>query len=176
MSDPLVRYVTLAYGDAPGVYRQSLMLLVSLVAHAPDPYELVVATDRPERYVWFGTRVEIEYVRSVAAGSMEGIRPVFDAPEARASSSPPWPDRRPRRPAGCRRARAAQSDTVRDGPCRRPACSCTSANTSSAAHGAWATGGCGTRYVTAPSARGQSTATMRCGTPAWSASARQIAR
>jgi hypothetical protein len=58
----VVRYVTLAYGDAPGVYRQSLMLLLSLVAHAPEPYELVVATDRPECYVWFGTRVEIEYL------------------------------------------------------------------------------------------------------------------
>src|SRR3954463_1387508 len=62
MSDRLVRYVTLAYGDAPGVYRQSLMLLLSLVAHAPDPYELLVATDRPECYVWFGTRVEIEFL------------------------------------------------------------------------------------------------------------------
>ena len=62
-----VRYVTLAYGDAPGVYRQSLMLLLSLVAHAPEPYELVVATDRPECYVWFGTRVEIEYPRRTAA-------------------------------------------------------------------------------------------------------------
>ena len=62
MSDPVVRYVTLAYGDAPGVYRQSLMLLLSLVAHAPEPYELLVATDRPECYVWFGTRVEIEFL------------------------------------------------------------------------------------------------------------------
>ena len=58
----MIRYVTLAYGDAPGVYRQSLMLLLSLVAHAPEPYELLVATDRPECYVWFGTRVEIEYL------------------------------------------------------------------------------------------------------------------
>ena len=62
MSDPVVRYVTLAYGDAPGVYRQSLMLLLSLVAHAPEPYELLVATDRPPCYVWFGTRVEIEFL------------------------------------------------------------------------------------------------------------------
>src|SRR5919198_4663279 len=58
----MVRYVTLAYGGAPGVFRQSLMLLVSLVAYAPDPYELVVATDRPEYFVWFGTRVEIAYL------------------------------------------------------------------------------------------------------------------
>jgi hypothetical protein len=56
------RYVTLAYGGSPAVYRQSVMLLVSLVAHAPEPRDLVVATDRPECYVWFGTRVEIEFL------------------------------------------------------------------------------------------------------------------
>ena len=63
-SDPAqpTRFVTLAYGHTPSIYRQSLMLLVSLVAHAAAPYELVVATDRPECYVWFGTRVEIEYL------------------------------------------------------------------------------------------------------------------
>jgi hypothetical protein len=71
----MVRYVTLAYGDAPGVYRQSLMLLVSLVAYAPGPYELVVATDRPEVYVWFGTRVEIEYIDGPRLDSWRGRDP-----------------------------------------------------------------------------------------------------
>ncbi len=73
--DRLVRYVTLAYGDAPGVYRQSLMLLLSLVAHAPEPYELVVATDRPECYVWFGTRVEIEYLDFARLTAWRGPNP-----------------------------------------------------------------------------------------------------
>jgi len=67
-----VRYVTMAYGDAPGVYRQSLMLLLSLVAHAPEPYELVVATDRPASYVWFGTRVEIEYLDAARLDAWRG--------------------------------------------------------------------------------------------------------
>jgi hypothetical protein len=71
----MIRYVTLAYGDAPGVYRQSLMLLVSLVAHAPEPYELVVATDRPEFYVWFGTRVEIEYLDAARLEAWRGPAP-----------------------------------------------------------------------------------------------------
>ncbi len=71
----MIRYVTLAYGDAAGVYRQSLMLLVSLVAHAPDPYELIVATDRPERYVWFGTRVDIEYLDPARLEAWRGPRP-----------------------------------------------------------------------------------------------------
>ena len=73
--DALVRYVTLAYGDPPGVYRQSLMLLLSLVAHAPEPYELVVATDRPECYVWFGTRVEIEYLDFARLNAWRGPSP-----------------------------------------------------------------------------------------------------
>lgn len=71
----MIRYVTLAYGEAPGVYRQSLMLLLSLVAHAPEPYELVVATDRPECYVWFGTRVEIEFVDLARLQAWKGPRP-----------------------------------------------------------------------------------------------------
>lgn len=71
----MTRYVTLAYGDAPGVYRQSLMLLLSLVAHAPEPYELVVATDRPDCYVWFGTRVEIEYLDAARLETWRGPQP-----------------------------------------------------------------------------------------------------
>jgi hypothetical protein len=70
-----IRYVTLAYGDAPGVYRQSLMLLLSLVAHAPEPYALVVATDRPDCYVWFGTRVEIEYLDAARLDAWRGPQP-----------------------------------------------------------------------------------------------------
>jgi hypothetical protein len=70
-----MRYVTLAYGDAPGVYRQSLMLLVSLVAYAPPPYEIVVATDRPECYVWFGTRVEIEFLDAAKLEAWRGAQP-----------------------------------------------------------------------------------------------------
>ena len=60
------------------------MLLVSLLAHAPEPYELVVATDRPECYVWFGTRVEIEYL-DVAGCDLARCRAVLDAAEARAA-------------------------------------------------------------------------------------------
>ena len=76
-SDPAkpTRYVTLAYGESPSVYRQSLMLLVSLVAHASEPYELTVATDRPECYVWFGTRVEIEYLDRQRLDAWRGSEP-----------------------------------------------------------------------------------------------------
>jgi len=58
----VTKFITLAYGDAPATYRQSLMLLVSLIAYAPEPTEIVVVTDHPERFVWFGTRIEIDYL------------------------------------------------------------------------------------------------------------------
>jgi hypothetical protein len=87
----MTRYVTLAYGDAPGVYRQSVMLLVSLVAHAPDPYELVVATDRPECYVWFGTRVEIEYLDATRLAAWRGAEP-FSMRQKLALLAAAWPD------------------------------------------------------------------------------------
>jgi len=69
------RYVTLAYGSHPAVYRQSVMMLVSLVAFAPEPYELVVATDRPECYVWFGTRVDIQFMDGSLLAAWRGAEP-----------------------------------------------------------------------------------------------------
>lgn len=71
----MTRYVTLAYGGNADVYRQSVMLLVSLVAFAPEPYELVVATDRPELYVWFGTRVDIQFLDASLLRVWQGAEP-----------------------------------------------------------------------------------------------------
>lgn len=88
----MIRYVTLSYGDAPGVYRQSVMLLVSLVAHAPEPYEIVVATDRPERYAWFGTRIEIEYVDPSLLAAWKGPDP-FSMRQKLALLGAAWPER-----------------------------------------------------------------------------------
>ena len=72
---PPTRYVTSAYGGSPAVYRQSLMLLVSLLAHAPEPREIVVATDRPECFVWFGTRVDIEFLDRARLDEWRGPEP-----------------------------------------------------------------------------------------------------
>lgn len=91
MTDITVRYVTLAYGGVPAVYRQSLMLLVSLVAHAPEPYELVVATDRPDFYVWFGTRVEIAYLDASLLAAWRGPEP-FSMRQKLALIRTAWPD------------------------------------------------------------------------------------
>ena len=71
----MTRYITFAYGEGSTVYRQSLMLLVSLAAYAPEPCEIVVVTDHPERFVWFGTRIEIEYLDAPRLESWCGPNP-----------------------------------------------------------------------------------------------------
>jgi hypothetical protein len=87
----MVRYVTLAYGDLSGVYRQSLILLLSLVAYAPEPYEIVVATDRPEYFVWFGTRVEIAYLDRALLDGWRGADP-FSMRQKLALMQTAWPE------------------------------------------------------------------------------------
>jgi hypothetical protein len=87
----MTRYVTLAYGDAPDIYRQSLMLLVSLMAHAPEPYELVVATDRPQYFVWFGTRIEIAYLDAALLKGWRGAEG-FSMRQKLAVVRTAWPD------------------------------------------------------------------------------------
>ncbi len=87
----MLRYVTLAYGDASGVYRQSLMLLLSLVAYAPEPYEIVVATDRPEYFVWFGTRIEIAYLDRALLDAWRGADP-FSMRQKLALMRTAWPE------------------------------------------------------------------------------------
>jgi hypothetical protein len=91
----MVRYVTLAYGNAPEVYRQSLMLLTSLVAYAPEPFDLVVATDRPECYAWFGTRVEIEYLDAKRLDAWRGPRPFSMRQKLELARLASAPDRNP---------------------------------------------------------------------------------
>ena len=55
----IVRYATLAYGRHDAVYRQATMLVVSVLAHAPAPFEIVVVTDRPDRFAWFADVVKV---------------------------------------------------------------------------------------------------------------------
>jgi hypothetical protein len=88
----VTRYVTLAYGSNPAVYRQSVMMLVSLVAFAPEPYELVVATDHPDRYVWFGTRVEIQYLDPSLLRAWQGPEP-FSMRQKLMLLQTAWPER-----------------------------------------------------------------------------------
>ena len=54
-----VRYAVLAYGSQNSIHRQDSMLVLSLLAHAPQPREIVVITDRPDRYAWFADLLRI---------------------------------------------------------------------------------------------------------------------
>ena len=57
-----VRYATLAYGDRDQIYRQASMLLLSLIAYAGEPRELVVATDHPEHFEWFDGLIRVHRI------------------------------------------------------------------------------------------------------------------
>jgi hypothetical protein len=87
----MTRYVTLAYGSSPALYRQSVMMLVSLVAFAPEPFELVVATDHPDRYVWFGTRVDIQFLDASLLRLWQGRQP-FSMRQKLMLLRAAWPD------------------------------------------------------------------------------------
>ena len=65
----IVRYATLAYGGSEAVYRQASMLLLSLLAHAPDPREIVIVTDHPHRFQWFA---DAAAVRPLGPGELAG--------------------------------------------------------------------------------------------------------
>jgi hypothetical protein len=70
-----VRYVTLAYGPNERVYDQAAMLLLSLIAHAPEPRELVVVTDHPERFAWFEWDARIHAVTTEELSAWRGKDP-----------------------------------------------------------------------------------------------------
>lgn len=69
------RYVALAYGEADAVYAQASMLLLSLLAYAPEPRELVVVTDHPERLEWLRDAVRIEPITDVQLERWRGPSP-----------------------------------------------------------------------------------------------------
>lgn len=69
------RYLTLAYGDNADIYQQSAMLLVSLIAHAPSDTELVVITDSPDRFAWFGSLIRTAALDSRQLEAWRGRNP-----------------------------------------------------------------------------------------------------
>ncbi|MEO5894561.1 MAG: hypothetical protein ABIS06_02555 [Vicinamibacterales bacterium] len=71
----MIRYATLAYGDGDAVYAQASMLVISLLAHAPEPRELVVLTDRPERFEWLRDVARIEMLSASQLQSWSGSAP-----------------------------------------------------------------------------------------------------
>jgi hypothetical protein len=66
-----VRYAVLAYGSQDSIHRQASMLVLSLLAHAPQPREIVVITDRPDRYAWFA---DVLRIRVLVPGELQTWR------------------------------------------------------------------------------------------------------
>lgn len=75
MSDATVRYVTLAWGEADAVYGQATMLVLSLLAYAPTPREIVVLTDHPERFEWVRELVRVDTVTASQWRAWSGPAP-----------------------------------------------------------------------------------------------------
>ena len=69
------RYATLAYGSGEAVYRQASMLLISLLAFAPEPRELVAVTDHPERFDWLADVVRIHALAAEQVKAWQGPDP-----------------------------------------------------------------------------------------------------
>lgn len=58
----LTRYVTMSLGDLDAYHSRAHMALLAVMAHAPRPCEMMVVTDHPSRYRWFGDALRIEAV------------------------------------------------------------------------------------------------------------------
>ena len=61
MNGPVrTRYGVLAYGPRRGLHREAAVALLTLQAHAPSGSEIVLLTDRPDHYRWFGDSITID--------------------------------------------------------------------------------------------------------------------
>jgi len=56
----LTRLCLVSFGDRDEWYAEAHLAILTALGRIPPPCEVVVATDRPERYRWFGDRVRIE--------------------------------------------------------------------------------------------------------------------
>jgi hypothetical protein len=48
----LTRWLLMTFGDGDEHYAQAHLAALSLLAYAPEPREIVLATDRPQRFAW----------------------------------------------------------------------------------------------------------------------------
>jgi hypothetical protein len=56
----VTRFGLLAYGSSGRFHREAAVALLTLQAHAPVPSELVVLTDHPRLYQWFGSSITVD--------------------------------------------------------------------------------------------------------------------
>lgn len=69
------RFGVLAYGPRPELTREAAVALLTLQAFAPAGSELVLLTDRPDQYRWFGSSITID---RLTTGTVREWRGAFD--------------------------------------------------------------------------------------------------
>lgn len=55
----VTRYILMVLGDDDAFYWQAHWLILSLLAHAREPYEIVIATDHPDYFKYFGDAIRV---------------------------------------------------------------------------------------------------------------------
>jgi hypothetical protein len=56
----LNRLCLVSFGDRDAWFAEAYLAILTALDRLPPPFAVVVATDRPERYRWFGERIRIE--------------------------------------------------------------------------------------------------------------------
>jgi hypothetical protein len=78
------RYGVLAYGRRGGLHREAAVALLTLQAYAPPGSEIVLLTDRPGHYRWFGNSITIDRLTPAVVREWRGplddqFRPSLEA-------------------------------------------------------------------------------------------------
>ncbi len=78
------RFGVLAYGPRAALHREAAVALLTIKAHAPAESEVVLLTDRPDCYRWFGSSITIdrlsqETIRAWRGRHDDQFRPSLEA-------------------------------------------------------------------------------------------------
>ena len=78
------RYGVLAYGPRGGLHREAAVALLTLQAYAQPGSEIVLLTDRPDNYRWFGNSITIDRLTPAIVRAWRGplddqFRPSLEA-------------------------------------------------------------------------------------------------
>jgi len=77
-SPPLMtRYIMMSFGADDYRYWQAHWLILSLMAHAPRPYEIRVVTDHPRYFGWFGDAVRVHGMTTAEVADWIGPQGYF---------------------------------------------------------------------------------------------------
>jgi hypothetical protein len=73
----LTRYALMTFGPDDFRYWQAHYCLLTVLAHAPRPCEVVIATDQPERFRWFGDHIRVHAMSSAGLAQWKGEHGYF---------------------------------------------------------------------------------------------------